>query len=103
MGVYIPDMEIPGKCESCPFISPGWGLDWYCPLAKDYEGYRFIAANRMKTCPLIAIPGGHGRLIDADEFRETFEMDDITTALEVIHVRDILSEVPTIISAERRE
>lgn len=63
MWIYIKDMEMPKKCEDCPFC--------------DYEQGNCLAAAEKNTlphngfrkdwCPLISV-SPHGRLIDADAF-----------------------------------
>ena len=39
----------------------------------------------------------HGRLVDADAVLEAVEYDDRTNLIEIVHIRSILDEVPTII------
>lgn len=43
-----------------------------------------------------AIPN-HGRLVDVDAVLEAVEYDDRTNLIEIVHIRSILDEVPTII------
>lgn len=51
MSVLIKGMEMPERCESCPF--------------EDFGGCMFRVTR--SECPLIEVPTPHGRLIDADE------------------------------------
>ena len=66
MGVYIKGMDVPVSCERCPMLD--WDLDYIKCKATDRhfkmsECWRLI---RVPDCPLVEVPDGHGRLIDAD-------------------------------------
>ncbi len=105
MGVYTKGMEMPA---SCPCELLGIGYDLYCSFAggipaRVKEYYECCQnGTRPSWCPLVPI-SQHGRLIDADEFYEALTMDDHVSIIEAIHVKSILSEVPTVIPAEEGE
>lgn len=70
--ILIRGMEMPKSCDVCPFVGTNDDLmsdDYrylYCgfpymgQFVTDYE------ATRHADCPLVPLPEGHGRLIDAD-------------------------------------
>ena len=70
-GVYIPGMEMPDRCFSCPMNDT-----FSCGISHgSYIEYRDVdvevAMNgRPDWCPLIPVPH-HGRLIDADKLRHS--------------------------------
>lgn len=66
MGVYIKNLEMPKKCESCPFFEAV-----SCEEdSKDYRcartGLYVFPKEKSIHCPLVEVKP-HGRLIDADE------------------------------------
>ena len=75
MGVYIRCMEMPKNCRKCPLL-------YVCDGSKD--------------CPLVEVPP-HGRLIDADEYKQV--MKDCRMAFW----DEVLDSMPTIIPAEEGE
>lgn len=68
MGIYIPNMEMPKTCQICRTAK-------FDRIVGCEEWDRLSIAQRMyirsETCPLIPIPEGHGRLIDADKLDYT--------------------------------
>lgn len=75
MSVIVKGMEMPKNCMSCPF--PAVGVDAYychCPT-QDGKEYDFKDAETIPdTCPLVEVPTPHGRLIDADGFKQDHSM-----------------------------
>lgn len=67
-GVYIKGMEMPKACCFCELYEPD--LYWCRAMKKDIDVDEYESVS--SSCPLIPVPD-HGRLIDADAFRE--EMD----------------------------
>ena len=70
-GVYIMGMEMPTSCYDCPFgedVDIVVGVAHGCNLLKDFAQF---ADERHKDCPLVPVTD-HGRLIDADDFFQTF-------------------------------
>ena len=79
--ILIRGMEMPDCCEKCPFLDYEQGYcfasgkkqkdGWYdCNL---YAGSNYVGGNekRHEDCPLVAMPSGHGRLVDADKIFAT--------------------------------
>ena len=58
-GIYIPDMELPARCEKCPLYKP------HLPCCKAGARTDVTVEEKSKYCPLVAVPD-HGRLIDGD-------------------------------------
>ena len=115
MGVYIKGMEMPESCFMCELMQlSGGGVYMKCPLVKfkcssdDFYGY--FAEHRQAECPLVPVPEPHGRLIDAEELKETLDYyiceagwsDEINKALNWVKDEFINSE-PTIIPASEEE
>lgn len=94
MGVYVPNMEMPERCEKCFF--------------KTYCVSRIYSKDRPYDCPLIFVPP-HGRLIDAstkitvegyDEYQEEGWEEEMTVDDLLNQCCDFFTEVPTIIPEE---
>ena len=68
MSVLIKGMEMPTACAYCELID---SLE-ICPCYKmthdEFWENKTLQCQRHSDCPLIEVPDGHGRLIDADEF-----------------------------------
>ena len=104
MGIYIPNMEMPTQCGNCPMSTNARR----CTILWREFG---DPSERLEDCPLIPLPEGHGRLIDAEELRkamyhEAFETDSHMQKWESgcwIRYRMFernLETVPTIVPAE---
>ena len=65
MGVYIKGMEMPKNCAECPCRMIGYTKD-HCNVLGKFIDFVVGSEGRREDCPLIEIPDGHGRLIDAD-------------------------------------
>ena len=91
MSVLVKGMSIPDNCELCAFET-GFG---FCLAKSDnfcgYTNYR----KRPEWCPLVEVPGPHGRLIDADALDYKLGASD-----RDIYVKYTLEEEPTVIEAE---
>ena len=93
--ILIKGMEMPVQCVSCPMWSlegagNGKYVDW-CRAAKTIvDPYR-----RPTNCPLIALPEGHGRLIDANELELDLVRHNGAIGFELI------GNAPTIVPAEK--
>ena len=71
MSILIPDIKMPSSCNGC------WNCDinnmdgseakqpYFCLIKMKFVEEDFETC-RPKWCPLIEVPDGHGRLIDAD-------------------------------------
>lgn len=63
--ILIRGMEMPGHCLRCPLRDND---DDHCvlqPASAETDTWEF----QRKHCPLLPLPEGHGRLIDADAFK----------------------------------
>lgn len=58
--LVIRGMDMPEYCYECPCYN---GESGYCQAYK--SGYLY-SIERPAKCPLLTLPAGHGRLIDAD-------------------------------------
>ena len=61
--LLIRGMKMPEYCYECPLHNMESG---YCQFYKDSYLWSF---ERPARCPLVQLPAGHGRLIDADAFK----------------------------------
>lgn len=114
--IMIRGMEMPENCDKC--IYSGWSnfyQIYVCnvvrkgnPLlfnGKQVKSTAIKRSGRAENCPLIALPEGHGRLVDADALEIVMddkytlgdcgrrERDDVVDALR--------HNAPTIVPAER--
>ena len=87
--ILIRGMEMPKSCEDCPLVEEtenffGDIMSRVCNLI--YKGYTSEATKgrRRDDCPLVPLPEGHGRLIDAD----------------ACHSPEVLNNEPTIVPVE---
>ena len=96
-GVYIKGIDIPKSCWACTFFDS----DGFCVidgLSRD--------AEEKTNCPLIPVPD-HGRLIDADEYRNEFmnavydELNDDSDWNRANRIIDAFDDAPTIIPASK--
>ena len=101
MSVYIKGMEMPQGCDDCYFCGE-MGICSVLVATHINSGvvgeYRYSEFERPPFCPLIPVPD-HGRLIDADALIDAVELDDLSTLSEVMHIKEVLRDVPTIIPA----
>ena len=124
MSVLIKGIEMPKSCVDCPCsLNMFFCRAWDGREVTDRTGIEFkedgIVVSRPDWCPLVEVPGKHGRLIDADELERILESainimkagaailgitDDPEVQMEIKAYTDILNgvrEQPTIIGAER--
>ena len=94
MGVYIKGMEMPKRDATFLVHVNGDVIDITAPrkYGEDYHREKMLYK-------LIEVPP-HGRLIDADAVTEAVELDDLSTLIEVMHFKDVLRDVPTILPAD---
>lgn len=87
MGVYLPNMEMPKNCGTCP-------------LRRGDCLQRIYMEKRPDNCPLVPAPP-HGDLIDYDFCMKNYELlhDDDGNPVYAVRMRDI-NIAPTIIPAE---
>ena len=63
--ILIRGMEMPTNVDDCPLNTFG-----FCNLAQDETHCDCIGDSRPEWCPLVPLPEGHGRLVDAREVLE---------------------------------
>ena len=66
MSILIKDMEMPKHCNDCELsarVNLEYGYGYCCQILMEMISNTH---ERKTNCPLIEIPDGHGRLIDAD-------------------------------------
>lgn len=96
--VLIRGMEMPTNVFDCPLNYFG-----ICDLAQDETHCDCSQDSRPEWCPLVPLPEGHGRLIDADALIENHFSDEHRIALSPANklwMRRIIKGEPTIIEAE---
>ena len=69
MSVLIKGMEMPKSCLECKIKSWDEDGDYICPFSEVV----CLNIGRQYDCPLIEVPD-HGRLIDADEEIEVWDV-----------------------------
>lgn len=77
MSVLVIGMDYPDNCLQCSFVRIVSG-HYYCGcnancMLGEYVGEHLEGVGRHEGCPLVELPEKHGRLIDADAFKETLE------------------------------
>ena len=92
MSVIIKGMKIPEDCFSCPLKEEG-----FCNITNAYAGQIY---KRNSDCPLVELPGHHGRLVDADELKTAFPRCDNNMDIKIASVRATINHMPTIVEAE---
>ena len=99
MGIYIEGMEIPKSCWKCPFHDEDYCYPGDMSISRDHH------SDRSKYCPMIEVPDGHGRLIDADELIVhdgwLAEAECQRTHITFVYSND-LADAPTVIPAAGR-
>jgi hypothetical protein len=124
MSILIKGIEMPKSCIDCPCsLNPFFCKARECRPITGGNGIEptddAIQVSRPDWCPLVEVPGKHGRTIDADELERLLEsainimkagaaaleiIDDPEIQMEIKAYTDILNgvrEQPTIIGAER--
>lgn len=103
--LIIRGMKMPENCavcqfwDSCSLIAKAGFEDWVSVDDAVQDGNLV----RLENCPLLPLPAGHGRLIDADDLIDemglAWDYDQITNA-EWTGIREWLNFAPTIVPAE---
>lgn len=100
-GIYIPGMEMPDRCFSCPLcnIEPNGESSCAKSLGPVIEYKEIDVETAIDTrpdwCPLVPVPA-HGRLIDADALRHTYYH-----APSFPNLCKAINEAPTVIPASK--
>lgn len=112
MSILIKNMTLPKNCAECRLCDT-------CECLRDFRTYEEVLdavedgdLTRDQNCPLVEIPGTHGRLIDKDKLRHElftnfngeripfYDYDGFPIAITYRELHSILSEQKTIIEAE---
>ena len=94
--MIILDIDMPKNCKECPLVS-GYDTGDCCCLDA-WDGIR-PDEGRHERCPIVGeIPKEHGRLIDADKFKEKYPTGNLTLNNAL---NRIIDAEPTIIEADR--
>lgn len=103
MGIYMPNIEKPKQCAGCQFeVIDTTGYPRCVVMRK-----MVVDGNLFNRCPLVEIPTPHGRLIDADLFKEIIK-DSVpawTIGVKIptygdMDIMDKIYFIPTILEAE---
>lgn len=102
MGVYIKGMQMPKRCDICPFDNGEHCLAYPPSATMIYD----IKDGIPDWCPLVEITK-HGRLIDADAFLETLnpiKFEDALLYARIDRIKTVtinrIKDAPTVIGAE---
>ena len=63
--IVIRGVEMPKFCCECPLKESMYDVGYICLPRKEPIKVN-LSKGRDDACPLVPLPGGHGRLIDAD-------------------------------------
>ena len=90
--ILIRGLEMPKSCDECRLFNESWCMalgveNWRKSYNKPPEG------GRLPDCPLVPLPEGHGRLIDADELIKAKSVNNIAIMIDI-------ADAPTIVPAE---
>lgn len=103
MSILIKGMEMPTTCGNCP-IHKLWAEDdeAQCMIKRElWTKY----SKRNPDCPLIEVPDGHGRLIDADAVERNLVKMQMAQKSVVGHgirkSRAVVRDMATIIPADK--
>lgn len=109
MGVYLPNMDMPTRCEYCNLCSD----DGYCLAMGGYSLWDVLPDDadcfpddwKYDGCPLVPVPP-HGDLIDRHDLKNkeiTIDYDEWDDTFEdgLLFVANLIDNAPTIIEEER--
>ena len=91
------NIEMPTNCRDCPLN------EFRCLRGKSDITMRSMERGRHPDCPLVEVPDGHGRLIDANAlFEEIYKAWGITADASDCNVlMQLINDAPTIIHADK--
>lgn len=103
MSILIKGATLPDSCWDC---EADFAYQIGCELWQDYEEF---CERRHPNCPLVEIPTPHGRLIDADLFKELIKdsVPSWTIGVKIptygdMDIMDKIYFIPTILEAEEK-
>lgn len=99
--IIICGMKMPRCCNSCH-------TSMFCLAHKEVIPLNKWISSRPNWCPLVKLPEGHGRLVDADAFKKSIyryfdsfrgtEFNDLVKG--ILFSTHILDNAPTVVPAE---
>lgn len=105
MSVLIKGMKMPKSCMNCMFCGfagANCELDT-CLITGSAQ--KHIPHSKMPDCPLIEVPDGHGRLIDADALIERmFDQLVAKTMMfggQYVYTKEEINNAPTVIPSDK--
>lgn len=103
--LIIRGMEMPQRCKACRFCGFGGRMSELNVCMFTGESQPKLSQERMSKCPLLPLPEGHGRMIDAERFRVILcRLKDRMVDDEAIHAVqwaiECLDKLDTIVPAE---
>lgn len=93
--IVIRGLEMPNNVFDCPLNSFG-----ICNLSQDETHCDCIGDSRPEWCPLVPLPEGHGRLIDADAFCRFVANNSRIDGIIAAGIISYVNSAPTIVPAE---
>ena len=106
MSILIKGMRMPEDCVDCN-CSELYGDGYlYCELVDKRFECAILNGERPSDCPLIEVPDGHGRLIDADALKSYMKECKIENAMVIYatgYARGFINNAPTIIPADEEK
>lgn len=93
--VLIRGMEMPTNVFDCPLNSFG-----ICNLAQDETNCDCVEDSRPEWCPLVSLPEGHGRLIDADALLSERGIGVQIAGWGIMFHESAIAHAPIIVPAE---
>lgn len=109
--LVIRGMEMPETCHECPLnvsIYTYDGGDETCAL-NAWDGYsEQPKITRHPDCPIVPLPEGHGRLIDAERFRVILyrlkeRLNDASAIHSLRWAIECLDKLESLVDAERED
>ena len=98
MGIYISNMKMPRFCCECPLKESMYDVGFICLPRKEPIKVN-LCKGRDDACPLVPLPEGHGRLVDADALMSDISFFDGGNWHYGYSVKQI-QYAPTILEAE---
>lgn len=101
MSLIIKGMEMPENCGECGFLrklekaTPYTSQFWCC-----IDGKTVLKHEKSKYCPLVPLPEGHGRLIDADALLNNNGVGTQIAGWGKMFHETAIAYAPTIVPAE---
>lgn len=92
--------KMPGNCRECMFAGFGGMRNELNVCMFSGESQSLISHERMSKCPLVPLPEGHGRLIDADALLKNNGVGTQIAGWGKMFHETAIAYAPTIVPAE---